>query len=168
MPRAITSLVIHCTDTPNGRWTTVDDIDKWHRDRGFKRTAEALARQNPRLLAIGYHRVIYTNGAAATGRANWEIGAHAQGANANSLGLALVGKDRYTLAQWDSLATLVRFLCDQYRIPLEPADTKHPHVLRGVLGHRELPGVTKTCPGFDVRAWLLRGMNPTPDQIIEA
>lgn len=167
MPRDIKLLVIHCSATPNGRWTTTADINQWHRDRGFRRAPAALVGLNPKLGAIGYHHVIYTNGAVATGRGHGEAGAHAVGHNAPSIGIFLVGTDRYSFEQWDSLRRLVQQLCLQYRIAQAPADVKDPRGLRGVIGHREIPGVAKLCPGFSVRDWLLAGMTPNPQHILQ-
>ena len=79
---------------------TIEDIDRWHTDRGFRRGAEWLARQNGRLFSIGYHFVIYTSGTVATGRHLEEIGAHVAGSNARSIGICMVGTDRFTPAQW--------------------------------------------------------------------
>lgn len=76
--RPITLIVIHCSATPNDRTlfsasgrelrTPVDEIDKWHRDAGFRRGAAAAARFNPTLTSIGYHYVIARNGGLFTGR----------------------------------------------------------------------------------------------------
>ncbi|MBS0367594.1 MAG: N-acetylmuramoyl-L-alanine amidase [Proteobacteria bacterium] len=165
MPRTINLLVIHCADVPNGRWTTTGDINGWHRARKFKRQSAARSAFNPALDAIGYHWVIYTDGTRATGRAPEEVGAHAAGHNADSLGICLVGTDRFTPIQWAHLAVLVRDVCTRYRIPIVPADTAAP-VLRGVIGHGEIPGVAKRCPGFSVRDWLLQGMTPDPQHIL--
>ncbi len=167
MPRDIKLLVIHCSATPDGRWTTTADINQWHRDRGFRRAPAALVGLNPKLGSIGYHHVIYTNGAVATGRGHAEPGAHAVGHNAPSIGICLVGTARYNGEQWDSLRRLVQQLCQQYRIAQAPADIKDPRGLRGVIGHREIPGVAKTCPGFSVRDWLLAGMTPNPQHILQ-
>jgi hypothetical protein len=41
--------------TPNDRRTNVADVNAWHRERGFKRSAEFRARQNYELDTIGYH-----------------------------------------------------------------------------------------------------------------
>lgn len=168
MPRPIQFIVIHCSATPNGRWTTVSDINLWHRARKFRRSGAARAAHQPMLDAIGYHWVIYTDGRRVPGRAAEELGAHASGYNAGSLSVCLVGTDRFTPAQWESLRTLVRELCTQYRIPLDAADVKDPRGLRGVVGHRDLPGVAKTCPGFSVRAWLLQGFSPLLDHLLQA
>lgn len=161
--RVIDTLVIHCSASPNGDTLfgrrpdhsvlrPVEVIDSWHVARGFSRRPDACERFNPQLLGIGYHYVLYTNGAIATGRAEAEIGAHAKGYNASSLGLCLVGTDRFTAQQWSSLAALVNRLMEAYT------------GVR-VVGHRDLPGVAKACPCFDVSAWRAAGMRPPADHI---
>lgn len=179
MPRPINLIVIHCSATPNGDslfrgahgepgfQTPVQAIDGWHKARGFKRNDTFRRRQNPQLGAIGYHFVIYTNGAVATGRHLEEIGAHVFGNNKNSIGICLIGTDHYTKAQWGSLAALVAGLQKQY-----PS--------AAIRGHRDLSpdknndGLVqswewlKTCPGFDVRAWGKGGMKPLAGHILEA
>jgi N-acetylmuramoyl-L-alanine amidase len=70
----IDSLVIYCAATPNGRWTTVEDIDRRHGpDREARGLRPFLCRsgspwQMPHLKHVGYHFVIYTNGAVTGGR----------------------------------------------------------------------------------------------------
>lgn len=162
--RPINLIVIHCSATPDGRWTTAADIDVWHRQRGFHRDAEARRRFNPQLAAIGYHHVIYTNGATASGRSHAEIGAHAYGYNQKSLGVCLVGTDLFSAAQWDALRGLVESLKKLY------PDAR-------LCGHRDLSPDKdgdgkvepfewlKTCPGFDVADWLKGGMRPAANQI---
>jgi hypothetical protein len=165
--RDISSIAIHCSASPNGRSlfsgkpglpaalatprpgfvTPVQEINAWHRARGFQRRPQFLQRQNPALCCIGYHFVIYTNGALATGRHIQEIGAHVEGFNAQSLGICLVGTDRFSPEQWVQLKATVESLLKTY-----PAAR--------VLGHRDYPEVHKTCPGFDVAAWLAGGMAP--------
>ncbi len=165
MPRTINFLVIHCSATPNGRWTTVSDINAWHRARKFTRNGAARALHQPMLDAIGYHWVIYTNGNRVPGRSHDEVGAHAFGFNTHSLGICLVGTDRFSDAQWATLAELVRQLCQQYHIPMQFADPKDPRGLRGVIGHGQLPDVMKACPGFDVRKWLSQGLTPDSSNV---
>jgi N-acetyl-anhydromuramyl-L-alanine amidase AmpD len=136
--RQIDMIVIHCSASPNGRPQTVQDIDAWHRARGFKRTAPVL---NPDLTSIGYHFVIYIDGSVHTGRDISEVGAHAEGHNAHSIGICLIGTDQFTMAQWTELSWLVSNLMQQYAGVT-------------ILGHRDLPNVHKLCPGFDVATWL--------------
>ncbi len=172
--RPINLIVTHCSASPNGDTlfrgkagdvgfqTPVQIIDEWHAKRGFQRSSAARVRYNPSLRAIGYHYVIYRNGAISTGRDVTEIGAHVTGYNQKSLGVCLVGTDRYTPAQWASLADLVGALRKRY-----PESR--------VTGHRDLSpdqnanGIVekfewlKTCPGFDVAAWIEGGMNPVAE-----
>ena len=72
----------------------------------------------------------------------------------------MVGTDQFTPAQWSTLAEVVQILCNQYRIPLQPADPRDPRGLRGVIGHGEIPDVKKACPGFSVKQWLASGLTP--------
>ncbi len=155
--RTVRRIIIHCSATPDGRAQTVRDIDRWHGERKppFNREHVWRRRMNPELAHIGYHFVIYINGATATGRHMDEIGAHARGANFDSLGICLIGTSRFRAAQWHSLAELVTLLL-AVRCPGAR-----------VLGHRDLPGVAKACPGFDVAGWL-PDMKAPPDHLLEA
>ena len=155
MSRPINLIVIHCSDSPNGRPVTVEDIDRWHGERGFQRQEHWTDIQNPTLEHIGYHFVIGVNGALLTGRHLDEVGAHAQGYNQKSIGICVVGKDKFTQAQWDKLRENVSALLRKYE------GVK-------VCGHRDLPNVHKACPNFDVETWLAEGMQPTRDKILEA
>lgn len=169
--RPIKLIVIHCTASPNGRWVGAADIDRWHLKRGFRREPVARNAFNPELLSIGYHHVICTNGAIATGRSHAEVGAHVAGHNADSLGIAMAGTDRFSLAQWTALRELINALTQQQgRNP-----PRYPNAR--IVGHRDLSpdkdgdGVVepqewlKTCPGFDVAAWRRGGMEPLVNHI---
>lgn len=169
--RSINLIVIHCSASPNGVSlfdgslgmpgfrTPVETIDQWHRQRGFRRDFGAKGRFNPQLTSIGYHFLIYTSGVVVTGRAPEEVGAHAQGHNANSIGLCMIGTDKFLPEQWEALAGWVRIMQKAY-----PGAR--------IVGHRDLSpdlngdGVisssewTKRCPGFDVAAWMAGGMVP--------
>lgn len=188
--RRVSLLVLHCSATPSGQWIgsapgtpgavpAVKSIDNWHLARGFRRTGPQTATFNPQLTAIGYHYVVDLDGSVATGRHLDEIGAHAQGFNSASVGVCLVGgaeRDaRYTAQQWAALAQLVRRLAASLGLPLA-----YPLQVRqgpGICGHRDLSPDTnadnrisphewlKTCPGFDVGAWLGRGLEPRPEQV---
>ena len=46
--RTINEIIVHCTATPDGKDYTVEDITRWHKERGFK--------------TIGYHYVVYRDG----------------------------------------------------------------------------------------------------------
>ncbi|WP_018169110.1 N-acetylmuramoyl-L-alanine amidase [Thioalkalivibrio sp. ALMg9] len=150
---AIDHLIIHCSASPNGRADTAADIDQWHARNGWRRGAPHGGAND--LHHIGYHWVIELDGHVAAGRGLLETGAHAGPAmNGRSVGICLIGTDRFTQAQWDQLACQVRRLRD--KLPGEVT----------IIGHRDVPA-NKRCPGFDVAGWLERGMEPEPDQILE-
>lgn len=130
--REINNLIIHCSATPEGRDFTVEDIDRCHRQRGFR--------------CIGYHYVIYRDGSIHPGRPVAREGAHCLGHNADSIGICYIGgvdaagkpKDTRTLPQKKALTLLVSDLCRQYNIPRI-----------NVYGHNEF--AAKSCPCFDVK-----------------
>lgn len=177
--RFVNELVIHCSASPNGeslfRGTAgastfrspCDEINAWHTQRGFHRGHEWCKRFNPSLTAIGYHFVIYTNGAVATGRHMDEIGAHVAGNNRASIGICMIGTDQFTPLQWVRLRELVIELQKKYAKVKSLATLGH----RDLSPDRDNDGVVepwewlKTCPGFDVRAWLARDMQPDPAHV---
>ena len=73
------------------------------------------------------------------------------------------GYRQYTAAQWIQLRQQVEYLCGRYGVPLQLA-TAATH-WRGICGHRDT-GANKTCPGFDVGAWLAGGMQPLADHLL--
>lgn len=194
--RPIDLVVIHCSATSSGKplrrgkpgqlgyLNCAQIIDAWHAERGFKRGDAARAQFNPSLGSIGYHFVIDLTGEVFTGRDVSEVGAHAQGFNAHSLGVCLVGglerDGQFTAAQWKSLAEVVRWLTKTHAIQVALPPRRNGDLLAGgVCGHRDVSPDTnhngvitpnewlKTCPGFDVRAWLDRGLRPLPAQMCE-
>ena len=52
---------------------------------------------------IGYHKVILRSGKIENGRPEFWIGAHVKGKNKNSLGVCLIGTDKFTNEQFLSL-----------------------------------------------------------------
>jgi hypothetical protein len=176
-PRAVELIVVHCSATASGKRigsnlrgiTAAHVIDGWHAQRGFHRAATCVTCYSSALGFIGYHWVIDLDGSIQRGRHPREVGAHVAGHNAKSLGICLVGgaepDARYTVAQWDALRRLVDEL--QQRWPQAR-----------VVGHRDLsPDADgdgrverhewlKTCPGFDVAAWLQAGRMPLAQQVV--
>lgn len=135
--RHIDTIVIHCSATPPSMDVGVEEIEEWHINRGWSE--------------VGYHFVIRRDGTIEDGRDLDKVGAHAKGFNANSIGICYVGgvdselepEDNKTQAQSDSLFDLVGAL----------------QVVFGrcnVLGHCDLPRVTKACPSFNVKEWYER------------
>lgn len=139
--KATDLLVVHCAATSPSMDIGSAEIDRWHRQRGF--------------FMCGYHYVIRRNGFVECARSGHkcrgenDVGAHAQNHNHNSIGICLVGgvaadgktpEDNFTPEQMSALGNLLAALKFRY-----PKAT--------VLGHRDLPGVRKACPSFDVKAW---------------
>lgn len=137
----ITDLVIHYTATPAGKDFGAADIDRWHRERGFKE--------------VGYHYVIRLDGTVETGRdlsapGKFEMGAHSRGENDSSIGICYVGgvteaepntgRDTRTPAQTQAMAALIEKLMERF-----------PNAR--VRGHKDMPGAATQCPGFDAAAW---------------
>lgn len=130
--RTITEIIIHCSATPEGRDYTVEDIRRWHKDRGWS--------------DIGYHYVIYRNGHIEPGRDVDIIGAHCVGHNTHSIGICYVGgvardgktaKDTRTLAQ---KAALLSLLVDLHKL--------YPKAI--IVGHHDYDK-GKSCPSFDAK-----------------
>lgn len=130
--REIRFIVVHCSDTPNGRDDRAADIHRWHRERGWD--------------GIGYNAVISVDGYLEPGRPDYWQGAHVrdfddngEGDNSDSLGVCLIGRDQFSD---DQLRTLEGWILAKL------AD--HPEA--EVVGHRDLDS-RKSCPNFDVREW---------------
>ena len=132
--RKIDEIIIHCAATPEGKHFTVEDIDKWHKARGFK--------------GIGYHYVIYLDGSVHKGRNESAVGAHCLQHNGRSIGVCYIGgcergtgsklipKDTRTPEQKEALLNLLKELKERY-----PSATIH--------GHYEF--AKKACPCFDAQ-----------------
>ena len=138
--RRINYLVIHTSDTPEGKNFTIDDIRGWHTyGNGWS--------------DIGYHFVIHLDGSIHKGRDIDTIGAHVKGYNVDSIGICYIGgsdkngnpKDTRTPSQKRSLNKLL-------------FELKHSFPDAEILGHRDFPNVSKACPSFDAikeYGWLL-------------
>ena len=106
--RRIDEIIIHCTATIEGKDFRARDIDKWHKQRGWK--------------GIGYHYVIDLDGTIEKGRPESEIGAHTVGHNRYSIGVVYVGgldkngkpKDTRTEEQKEALLEILRQLLCKY------------------------------------------------------
>ena len=144
--KTIEAIIIHCSATKEGQNFKASDIDRWHKEQGWK--------------MIGYNFVIDLDGKIETGRPLSMTGAHCKGWNDKSIGIVYIGgldkngkpKDTRTPAQKAAMNDLVYRLLDQY-----PTITK-------IMGHRDTSpdlngdGVItpneflKCCPCFDVNS----------------
>ncbi|AWC29202.1 peptidoglycan recognition protein family protein [Bacillus cytotoxicus] len=118
----VNSLIIH--HTAEDGWDIYKTHEFHQKERGWS--------------GIGYNYFIEEDGTVLEGR-GLHVGAHAKGHNSETIGICMSGNfDKYdpTPAQIQSLYALCRTFMKQFAL-----SEKH------ILGHRELEGVTKSCPG---------------------
>ena len=119
-------LVVHCSDTDNGKDLSALDIHKMHLKFGWD--------------GIGYHKVICRSGKIENGRPDYWIGAHVKGKNDISLGVCLIGRDYFTKLQFLALEEVLK-------------EWKFSYPDAKILGHRDTGNTSKTCPNFDIGVW---------------
>lgn len=141
----IDTIVIHCTATGPGREVSVTELDRWHRAQRFEPYVTPEGRQ----VFAGYHYLIHLDGTVKVIRPEEHRGQHCPQQNMNNRAIAVcyVGGvdnnnkpcDTRTQAQKRALLTLLRELRNRY-----------PQAR--IIGHRDVPGVAKACPSFDVKS----------------
>lgn len=146
-------LVIHCTETPEGREVSSADIRRWH--------TEPVSKGGRGWKQVGYTDMIHLNGTVERLVENnedaevdpWEITNGAKGYNSVSRHVVYVGgcdelmrpKDTRTAAQMDAMMRYVRDFHQRF-----------PDVR--IIGHNQVSA--KNCPCFDVPKWLKKiGIN---------
>ena len=120
--RNIDKVFVHCSASSNPN-ITADDVDRWHKDRGWN--------------GIGYHYFIRTDGTVERGRSIYNTPAAQKGHNANTVAICLNGLrvEDFTEVQFSAL----NHLCDSLQDVFGDGITFH--------GHREV--AAKECPVFD-------------------
>ena len=126
--RAINEIIVHCTATKPNQRATLQDVTRWHQQRGWR--------------TIGYHFLIQPDGRIEKGRPIEEVGAHCVGHNSHSIGVCYVGgldhngnpTDTRTPEQKDALLRLL-------------TDLRHRFPLATIHSHRDF--AQKACPCFD-------------------
>lgn len=135
-------IVVHAADTFADMDIGLQEIDSWHKARGWS--------------GCGYHFIVRRNGFLELGRDLYETGAHVAGYNSSSIGICMVGgkamdggaEDNYTVEQIETLGALLYQLTELF-----PGAE--------VCGHRDFPGVNKACPCFDAGDfWLEHPLHP--------
>lgn len=141
-----TEIILHCSATKENADFSINDIDRWHRERGFKK--------------VGYHYVIRLDGTIEAGRNENEIGSHCTGHNNKSIGICYIGgldsdgkgKDTRTEEQKEALYNLVSKLILKYDIPID-----------SIYCHSDF--ANKLCPCFtkdkfikELNDWLVNEM----------
>lgn len=135
--RTVNEVIFHCTATPEGKWFDRADVNAWHKQRGW--------------ALIGYHYLILLDGTIVVGRPVGMVGAHVQGHNTGTIGVAYIGgltadgkkpKDTRNAAQMAAAKWLISALKAKYKIK------------RRTRGHNEYDK-GKACPSFNVAADVL-------------
>lgn len=142
-------LVIHCTDTPEGREVTGKEIRAWHTDPKPRGNGWSQ---------VGYQRIYHINGGVEELVRNnydnvvdpWEITNGVAGHNGEAIHWVYVGgksndglerpKDTRNYLQAQAMERHLKFF-----------HLKFPEVL--IVGHHYF-NRSKACPSFDVQAWL--------------
>lgn len=141
MRQQISTIVLHCSDTPWSMDIGVKEIREWHtakppKGRGWR--------------DIGYHYVVRRNGVIETGRyengdkflEGTEVGAHVGGHNGYTIAICWVGRVEAEMPerQREALFGIVKRTCERLGVTAD-----------AVMGHRELaPESGKTCPNLDM------------------
>jgi N-acetyl-anhydromuramyl-L-alanine amidase AmpD len=146
-------VTVHCSASkPSQNWGAAE-VDRMHRNQGW--------------LCIGYHFVIRRDGTVESGRPVDVQGSHCRdgGRNKTHIGICLIGgigenpvkhtpgnpwngsdaECNFTPAQMRSLTFLIEKLKWGFKSILS------------VEGHRDVPGVRKACPSFQVGHWAQTG-----------
>lgn len=151
MSRPINAIIIHCSGSRDGKPVSREALEAMHKARGFR--------------TIGYHYVIEPNGDLVTGRPESEVGAHVEGHNARSIGVCMIGTERFSVEAWAALRLLVHNLQRRYPQAIVRGHRDYSPDLDGD-GKIERNEWTKTCPGFDVATWLANDCMPSQEDIL--
>lgn len=138
--RVITEIIIHCSATPEGKDYTVEDLRNWHKQQGWS--------------DIGYHYVIYRNGAIMLGRDVDIVGAHCSkgGHNLHSIGICYIGGLEYKENTYTHLLKAKDTRTDAQKAALLSLlyDLKKLYPGAKIYGHHDFDP-SKACPSFDAK-----------------
>ncbi len=132
--RIIKKIHIHCSASD---WGSQNEIDKWHRERGWR-------------SGCGYNFVINNgwikpglflesmDGQIEVGRDINTIPASIKGHNTGSIAICLIGNENFTSKQLESLTKIIEELKEKFKLETED-----------IVGHYELDN-HKTCPNINM------------------
>ena len=129
--RLLQRIIVHCSDSDIPEHDNIETIERWHRARGFEK--------------VGYHFFIRKDGEIQKGREVEEIGAHCTGFNSDSIAICLSGRKEFRYYQFLTLHHLIAKLIAEHGSIIE------------IHGHRFYTN-KKTCPNFDVDAFVIQYM----------
>lgn len=127
-------IIVHCSASKNGRPLPAATIRQDHiKNRGWK--------------DIGYHLVIQPDGMVEKGRALNVQGAHCEGENHHSIGICLIGTDKFTKAQFQALEYQLDSILLTYNAIAHYA----------IYCHNQFPSAQKqgkVCPSIEINRLL--------------
>ena len=133
--RTINKIIVHCSDS---NWGNAAIIDEWHRARGWKSGGYHFVILNGNILSSSYEAEF--DGVLEEGRSVEQAGAHVKGMNLDTIGICLIGKEKFSSKQFKKLNRLLYYLCTKYDLSISD-----------ILGHCETPtgaAQGKTCPNI--------------------
>lgn len=127
-------IILHCAGTPNGVKIDIAVLRNDHiKNRGFS--------------DIGYHLVIQPDGQVDKGRPLNVVGAHCEGHNTGSVGICLMGTNKFTQAQFDAL-----------RYQIDSLMLIYPIQKQSIFCHHQFDTAIKqgkTCPNISINDLLI-------------
>lgn len=131
----IKRVVVHCSYTPPSMDIGVKEIRQWHLDKGW--------------ADIAYHVVIRRDGSAEVGRDITVVpAANGKGNNLNTIAICYVGGMSADKKRAEDNRT------EKQKETMKKLQVEYDSLLKKKLtwvGHRDLPGVRKSCPCFNVK-----------------
>ena len=128
--RKITLIILHCSAVKPQQVSGFREIDRWHRQRGFKN-------------GCGYHYIVRRDGSIENGRPLEMVGAHCQNHNQHSIGICYEGgldaNGKPADTRTDAQKVAIRQLRERLR-------KQFPKAI--VTGHNVFNPM-KACPCFD-------------------
>lgn len=130
----VNKVILHCTASPDGKKYTLEQLERDHKARGF--------------LGIGYHGVIDIEGVYHNTRPYDQAGAHCVGENSQALGIAMVGTNRFSRRQFQTLEENLDLLFHRFDL-----------CSHDLFGHYQFQSAIKqgkTCPNLSIeliRKW---------------
>lgn len=146
----ISNVIIHCSDSEFG---CAAEIRRWHLQNGWSDIGYNFVILNGLIVPETKNQrklyLPYLDGMVEVGRkidgdgflVGGEVGAHAMGYNAKSLGICLIGVKDFTQKQFYSLAVISMNIQDFWGLGANV-----------FLGHYDV--AMKTCPNFNVQQFM--------------
>lgn len=125
--RNIKYIVVHCTGTPIN--TSIRSIKNYWKNK--------LKWKEP-----GYHYIIKSNGEIINLQPISKPSNGVKGYNAHAIHISYIGGEGGIDTRTQDQKKAIEYLITQFIILWPDVE---------VLGHKDFPGVTKTCPNYDVK-----------------